>query len=72
MAEVIIELSDEHLKAIEWAASRDAENPRSVEEYISFVMAGAAESYAKQAEAEQVETLGRAALVEQKAEAVRR
>lgn len=67
MAEVTIELTDDEVGAIMWAAARDPEKPMSVEEYISFVMSSAAQSYAKQAETEEVQTLGRAALSDAKA-----
>lgn len=67
MAEVTVTLADDHIKAIEWAAARDPENQMTVAEYISFVMVKAAESYARQAEAADIDTLGRAALSEQKA-----
>jgi hypothetical protein len=69
MVDVTIELSDEAVAAIMWAAEKTGE-PVTVGEYISTVMSRAAESYAKQRDAEQIETLGRAALESQKTAAV--
>lgn len=77
MAKLIIDISDDLIPALEWAASREAssriseETPEppalTVGEYVSWVMGNAAASYAKQAEAEEIVTLGRAALAERKA-----
>jgi hypothetical protein len=70
MVDVRIELSDEDVAAIMWAAERAGEL-MTVGEYISSVMSRAAESYARQRDAEQIDILGRAALADQKAEAAR-
>lgn len=66
MHEVTIELSAEAVEAIMWAANRDPEKPMTVEAYISFVMEKAAESYVRQAEAVEIDRLGKEALSEAK------
>lgn len=44
-----------------WAAARDPDEKLTVGGYIARVMTAAAASYVRQAEAEQVQTLGKAA-----------
>ena len=61
MVDVTIELSDEAVAAIMWAAEKTGE-PVTVGEYLSTVMSRAAESYAKQRDAEEIQTLGKEAL----------
>lgn len=66
-SDITVTLDDDAVEAIMWAANRLPDGPLTVGEYIARVMTSAARSYARQAEADQVQTLGKAAVDARKA-----